>query len=200
MPVVASPLPAMRAYFLRNVRMEDGRSIVRPELEGSTMWGDLAEVLHQTSALDITLHREDGSLVVTEMVGIQDADHAMKSAQLEIALYEAAEYDEPDDGDFLDELESPLEFDDDGEETDVGILLEDGFKSEWTPDDDSQSEWKPDDDPPSDWQPTERLEVIAYRFDAATGRFYSAGREFYELPKFPRYQIHVLLEDEESVP
>lgn len=37
----------------------------------------LAEALHRVDSLDLTLHREDGSLVPTELVGIQDTEQLL---------------------------------------------------------------------------------------------------------------------------
>jgi hypothetical protein len=72
MPTIATPLPSMRAYFLRHARDECGNAILRPRLPQAELFADLAEALHHASALELAIHREDGSLVRTTDVGIQD--------------------------------------------------------------------------------------------------------------------------------
>lgn len=48
--------------------------------------------------------------------------------------------------------------------------------------------------------PTEEVEVTTYRFGSSAGSFYSVGREIFERPKLPRYQIHLMLVDDAGVP
>ena len=74
MPAIASPLPAMRAFLHRHAVGPDGVPLVRPPRRTSTLFADLAEALHHATALELTLHRPDGSLVPTETVGIQDTE------------------------------------------------------------------------------------------------------------------------------
>jgi hypothetical protein len=77
MPVISSTLPAMRAYLHRDVLGDDGQSIVQPDLADSTLFRNLAEALERVEALDLTLHRDDGTLVPTEVVGIQDIEQLL---------------------------------------------------------------------------------------------------------------------------
>lgn len=71
---IASPLPAMRAYLMRDIRSSDGKSIVRPEYLESELFADLAAQVQHTTALDLTLRREDGSLLAATQIGIQDVE------------------------------------------------------------------------------------------------------------------------------
>jgi hypothetical protein len=72
MPVVASVSPAMRAYLHRNAVDASGNGFVLPELHGSTLFADLAESFQRLESLDLELRREDGSVVPTACIGIQD--------------------------------------------------------------------------------------------------------------------------------
>ena len=91
MPRIASVLPAMRAWFLRDVQGEDGKSIVQQEYLDSDLFADLAEKLQHTAALELTVHREDGALVPTTTIGIQDMVQLRELAQWEIARMDAEE-------------------------------------------------------------------------------------------------------------
>lgn len=85
MPVIASTLPAVRA-FLRS----DGRAgcdrIPGAVLATSTEYADLTEAMHHVGALDLTLHREDGTLIPTEHVGIQDTEQLLELARIDDAM------------------------------------------------------------------------------------------------------------------
>jgi hypothetical protein len=78
MPIVGMALPAMRAFVCRNVRDVDGRSIVQPDFCRSSLFADLAEAFHRIEALDLTLHRADGTLICTTMIGIQDTEQLLE--------------------------------------------------------------------------------------------------------------------------
>ena len=71
---IASPLPAMRAYMMRDVRDEKGDGIVQPDFLASDMFADLAEQVQHTTALDLKLRRADGSVLATTQIGIQDCE------------------------------------------------------------------------------------------------------------------------------
>lgn len=71
---IATPIPAMRAYLMREVRTSDGRPIVQPDFPHGEIFADLAAHLQHTRALDLTLRREDGSILATTDLGIQDAE------------------------------------------------------------------------------------------------------------------------------
>ena len=89
MPVIASVLPAMRAYTTRDVTGAEGAAIIQSHLIGSTLFADLAEALHHVGSLDLTLHREDGSLVPTDFIGIQDTEQLLALAHPDDAQGEA---------------------------------------------------------------------------------------------------------------
>ncbi len=81
MPAVSAVLPAVRAFMHRELTDDEGRPLVRPELLQSTLFGDIAEALHRVGALDLTLQRDDGSDVPTELIGIQDTEQLLRLAE-----------------------------------------------------------------------------------------------------------------------
>jgi hypothetical protein len=221
MPVVASVLPAMRAYLHRDVRLDDGRPVVRPELEGSTLFADLAEALHHASTLDLTLHREDGSLVPTELVGIQDTEQLLRMADLVATdCLEREERDQWELGPPPWELELPSARDEleERDEWELGPVpwelelpsardeleelhrrleleaLEEAAQLEDLPFDE-------DDEEDFGLVPTTSggLQYSIVRYDPESGRFESLVPAF-EMPPVPRYQIHVMLVDDAAVP
>jgi hypothetical protein len=152
MPTIASVLPAMRAYFLRDYRDENGSAIIQPRLPQSELFADLAEALHHSATLDLTVQREDGSLVRTSDIGIQDTQS----------------------GRIMTEAEAAVLFSDD---TDAELS-------------------DPDDDDGEAWEEQEYdLEVLTAEQEEFE-RWFSE----YEMPEFPRYQIHVMLLDDSEVP
>ena len=145
MPVIASVLPAMRAYLHRDVRGADGAPVVQPSLNGSTLFADLAEALQHVEALELALCGADGSVVPTELVGIQDTEQLLAMAELDDREPDA-EADLAGDplrdlfGDELDEMFEE-ELDEacwDALEVDLDSMLVDGRMDqprEWTPED-----------------------------------------------------------------
>jgi hypothetical protein len=79
LPLIASPLPAVRAYLHRNVVDADGRPIVQPHLFGSPLFGDIAERLQHAASFDLTLHCADDSRVPTHAIAIQDTEPSSSS-------------------------------------------------------------------------------------------------------------------------
>jgi hypothetical protein len=80
MPVAASVSPAMRAYLHRNAVDASGNGFVLPELHGSTLFADLAEAFQHLESLDLELRREDGSVVPTACIGLQDTHRLLALA------------------------------------------------------------------------------------------------------------------------
>jgi hypothetical protein len=74
LPLIASTLPAMRAYLHRNVMDADGRPLVQPHLLGSALFGDIAEDIQRAASFDLTLHGPNEALVPTLAIGIQDTE------------------------------------------------------------------------------------------------------------------------------
>ena len=74
MPIVESALPAMREYLHRNAVDAAGNSLVQPATYESTEFADVAEAFQHLSSLDLELRREDGSVVPTSHIGIQDTE------------------------------------------------------------------------------------------------------------------------------
>jgi hypothetical protein len=96
MPVFVALLPAMRAYLHRDAADSAGNRIVQPALAGSSLFADLAEAFQHLSSLDLELRREDGSVVPTSSIGIQDVQHllALSATDLENDPADPDEHDE----------------------------------------------------------------------------------------------------------
>jgi len=77
MPTIALVLPAMCAFVNRDAKGEDGEGIVKPSFRRSSLFADLAEALRGVEALELTLHHEDGTLVPTDMIGLQDTEQLL---------------------------------------------------------------------------------------------------------------------------
>jgi hypothetical protein len=170
MPVIASVLPAMRAYLHRDAVDALGGAIVQPALHGSTLFADLAEAFQHLQSLDLELRREDGSVVPTSDIGIQDTQQLLELAAEDLDL---------DDDLCLDDdlgLDEDLDLDDDLVETTEDELRREGdlqLNAELTEEalgacvDELFTDWTPDD---------------------------------LEEPEFPRYQIHVFLLHDDAIP
>jgi hypothetical protein len=94
MPAVASRLPAMGAYLHRDARDAAGNGLVRPELQGSALFADLAEAFQHVEALELEIRREDGSVVPTSAIGIQDTHDLIALAEQEMERSEDAAGDD----------------------------------------------------------------------------------------------------------
>jgi hypothetical protein len=81
MPMVASVTPAMRAYLHRDKVDASGNGFVQPELEGSTLFADLAEAFQHLLSFELELRREDGSVVPTSDIGLQDTHQLIAFAE-----------------------------------------------------------------------------------------------------------------------
>jgi hypothetical protein len=104
--MVAAVSPAMRAYLHRNAVDESGNGFVLPELEGSTLFADLAEAFQHLLSFELELRREDGSVVPTSDIGLQDT-HQL------IALAEEEEEEEEEysvETDCLEDDDSPADW------------------------------------------------------------------------------------------
>ena len=152
MPSVAAPLPAMRAFMIRDVMDDRGRSIVRPEMFGSALFADLAEALHRAADFELALHREDGSLVPTEIVGIQDTEEFRHLVGVEIVeVINDGEDDEGDDNAWCDDEEA------------AEAALHELFAAEHAGEVVTREEWVPEDIVP----PAPRYQVHVRLLDAA---------------------------------
>jgi hypothetical protein len=160
MPVIASVLPAMRAYLHRDVVDAQGKSLVHPQMYGSTTFADLAEAFQHLGSLDLEVRREDGTVVPTSDIGIQDTHRLVELAEMDDDDLDAASR-QADGGDVeLTEHDIQLE-------ADVAHdleLIERGFEAAIQ-------------DPCPAWMPDDLQE-----------------------PRFPRYQIHILLLDGDAIP
>ena len=154
MPTVALVLPAMRAYLRRNVRGDEGQPIVLESFRHSSLFADLAEALHRVDAMELTLHRPDGTLVPTSLIGLQDTEELRGLAEWK-DLYPVGEVPSVSD-EWVQELASELE------------------------------------EPESDWQESDDR-----MFDTAVEEDWAPDEEPIE---FPRYQVHILLSEENAMP
>jgi len=133
LPVVATVLPALRAC-VHGTRGESGdRSTGPGDPEKGTLFADLAAALQHVSALELTLHREDGSLVATENVGVKDMDQLLELAR-------SGEFDSDFDEAEADDWASPtleLEVPDPASE----MCFDEEELRPWTHADDEESEF-----------------------------------------------------------
>lgn len=164
MDLIASPLPAMRAYLHRHACDADGNGLVLPELQGSALFADLAEAFHHTCALELELRREDGSVVPTEDIGFQDTHHLQ-------ALGKQVR----DEAERAEDVDSWLE-NDPLEQSEADRQLEMDVQHDMELLDTGLDDWSDDVVPP--WEPDDLVDET----------------------RFPRYQIHVTLVDENSIP
>jgi hypothetical protein len=139
MPLVASPLPAVRAFLHRHGDAE-GTPIVRPELIGSTLFADLAESFQHLTSFELSLRDSDGALIPTADIGFQDAERLQRLGQQMMDDIDA-------DGGVYDERfeleESMLELDADAlDDRDYGEPAWDDLASDLASD--LHSEWSPD--------------------------------------------------------
>ena len=134
MPVIASVLPAMRAYLHRDKVDAAGNPMVQPALYGSTLFADLAEVFQRLESLDLELRREDGSVVPTSSIGIQDTHQLL--AFSEESMAENATTSDADDEflEFIDELEREFPPANAAEAVDQVLESLDDPIADWTPD------------------------------------------------------------------
>lgn len=86
MPLFSAVLPALRASVQRDRERDAESAGVRSHPPDAARYADLDEALRRVGALELTLHREDGSLVPTMTIGIQDADQLLALAESEDEL------------------------------------------------------------------------------------------------------------------
>jgi hypothetical protein len=127
MNVIALMIPAMHAYVQLDVTDADGKPIVAPDFRKSTEYADVAEAVHRGDTLDLVLHREDGTVVPTELVGIQDTDQLLATRADDDLFVEGETWS--DDESLDDDLEDLFEI-----EADTGLCIDDDLER-WVPDD-----------------------------------------------------------------
>jgi hypothetical protein len=81
--LIASPLPAMRAYLHRDAVDAQGAPMVQPQLHSSTLFADLAEAFQHLVSLELELRGDDGSVVPTAHIGFQDTEGLIELARME---------------------------------------------------------------------------------------------------------------------
>jgi hypothetical protein len=97
MPVIASVLPAMRAYLHRNAVDAQAQSLMRPAMHGSTEYADLADAFQHLHSLGLELRRDDGSIVPTSDIGIQDTEQLIELVEVEDDDVDAESWDADDE-------------------------------------------------------------------------------------------------------
>jgi hypothetical protein len=84
MPIIASVSAASRAYAIGRRKWRDAGP--GAEQRESMLLADVEEAYQHVGALDLKLHRDDGSLVSTEFVSIQDTDELLAWADMDDAI------------------------------------------------------------------------------------------------------------------
>lgn len=154
MPVVASISTATRAYALTIGRRSAQDTSPEGQQRESMLLADVAEAYQHVGALELQLHREDGSVVPTECVSIQDTEELIACADMDDAIRdgEAWKFGEALSDPLYDPLEDVL--DEELEEA-FGRAADDGF--DFDADDepvfadglaDCVEPWTPDDERP----------------------------------------------------
>jgi hypothetical protein len=138
MPTIAAVLPAMRAYLHRDAVDAQGDSFVHPAMYGSTTFADLAEAFQHLRSLDLELRREDGSVVPTSDVGIQDTQQLLELAHQDDDDLGAASWDAVDE--VLERAEGDSQLDADIMH-DLDLFAP-GFEADY---DDPATDWMPND-------------------------------------------------------
>jgi hypothetical protein len=137
MPTIAAVLPAMRAYLHRDAVDAQGDSFVHPAMHGSTTFADLAQAFQHLRSLDLELRRENGSVVPTSDIGIQDTEQLIAFAESDDDDVDITSWDADDELlEFARELQLEADVMHDLE------LLEPAFELGI---DDPSADWMPDD-------------------------------------------------------
>lgn len=74
MAVVRAPLPLLHASVRREVRDGSAVVVMSLEVEGPELPPELLAAMQAVGALELTLHRPDGTTIPTENVALQDVD------------------------------------------------------------------------------------------------------------------------------
>jgi hypothetical protein len=120
MSIAAAPSPVIRAYRQRQEREASGAAPGEPMPDRATLLADLAEAAQHLSALELTLHRDDGTLVRTRIISFQDMRHLLELARLD----ELGGLDELEGVDGLDGLE---DLEDEGGDDALAWEMDDGL-------------------------------------------------------------------------
>jgi hypothetical protein len=130
MPIAVAMPPVVQAYVARARQLTGDELMVQSELDHSTEGADLSAAFHHLEALDLQLRREDGSVIPTEDIGVQDTHRLLELAR-------EVEHDEVDDWSdvsdlFLEPSESERQLEEDIEH-DLKVIEEmfsqgDGFR------------------------------------------------------------------------
>jgi len=80
MPVISSILPALQAYLGR-ATPPAGEIPPLPELPGPAPLADLREAFHHVASLELELRDEQGALIPTSSIGIQDTHVLLELAR-----------------------------------------------------------------------------------------------------------------------
>ena len=131
--VVADVVPALRAYAQSIPRDSDDPSTVQPSAQKETLFADLAAAMQHVSALELTLHREDGSPIAVDDIAVRDADQLLSLARSEMPDFDLDDASGDscwDAGDECEAIEDPGEISFDADEL-----------RPWTPADDDEMEF-----------------------------------------------------------
>jgi hypothetical protein len=77
MPLITGPIPGISIRRDRELPSSAAPAADEASASLSTSDADLAEFLQHVRAFDLTLHHEDGSLIATEFIGIQDTERLL---------------------------------------------------------------------------------------------------------------------------
>ena len=124
-PLIVPPGPETPALLQRSALEDHGSAIAHRDIVRAACFKALQEFFERVQALDLTLHLEDGTLVPTESIGIQDTE-------LLLAIPDSFPMDDEEDWMFDDDEPWDIE---DEEPWDVEEV------KAWSPDEDLEAEW-----------------------------------------------------------
>lgn len=172
MPIIAAVLPAMRAYADADPEEEEKLPTDEVIRKQALALADLAEAVHREQALDLVLHREDGSVVPTEDVGIKDTEQLLALAEEAEARNESSL---PWESDRMRARALEIELEEELAEEDDPDLPQEVREAGATAD--AEGIFSDEDDLAGPWTPEDEEPV-----------------------SFPRYQIHVFLLEPNAIP
>ena len=81
MPIAVAVPPVIQAYVERARQLDGDATAVQAQLDRSTEGADLSAAFNHFEALEFELRREDGSVVPTDSIGIQDTHRLLGLAR-----------------------------------------------------------------------------------------------------------------------
>lgn len=203
---LASRSSCMRAYMHRNYRDAEGNGFVDPAYINSSRFADISEHLHRSAGFELELRDEQNLKIALDEIGIQDREpEVLPLTAKDLLPRDDAELsaEEEELQNIRAQIESVLR---------TGpaecSISEENLRAFEQMDIDGEAQMTADEadllfgkydlidggesfNDPYDWDRSEVWECADWQAENALGAGWNG--ELYELPEFPRYQIHVIL-------